>query len=408
MAILEFSTPPTKGPARKKLKMTLATLAIAASLTLSSTLAANISLNDSGNYEFGQGIVLTTVCTGTDSLTVTPTSNYENSSGEFKLSAITFSHVPDSCLGVEFKISIYSTSQLLDLDTGVQIARVNYAGALTESIFKGASGTETFDAEITDASVSGGYGTFTILLTGDPASSINIEKITLESSGLGACDGLSSTCPGVSAYQIHQDYPNLPSGRYWIQNANINNGDPLQIYADMTRDGGGWTLILANGSLANWNGDNALNLNSSTPPADPLNLTANYSIIEFADYIKKSASGFQYRIEATTPGDWGGVWTANQNYSFVSQLNTNTNITLNTKFGNWTYNNSGIEERMPYFTPGAQGIITTSISPDGEWWGTLVARFNSGGWRPAPWVGNSGYPGIGANGYPDIIWYWVR
>ena len=405
MAILEFSSPPSKGPARKKLKVTLATLAIAASLTLSSTLAANISLNDSGNYEFGQGIVLTTVCTGTDSLTVTPTSNYENSSGEFKLSAITFSHVPDSCLGVEFKISIYSTSQLLDLDTGVQIARVNYAGALTESIFKGASGTETFDAEITDASVSGGYGTFTILLTGDPASSINIEKITLESSGLGACDGLSSTCPGVSAYQIHQDYPNLPSGRYWIQNANINNGDPLQIYADMTRDGGGWTLILANSNINGWDGTNAISFNATTPPSNPLNLSSldgHYSIISYADYIKKGPSGFQYRFEATTPGDWGGVWTANQNYSFTSQTNANTDITLNTKFGNWSYDGDGIEKRMPYYTPGAQGIITTSENPDGAWWGTLVARENSGPWSPAPWH----YPGGG--GWPGIIWYWVR
>ena len=402
MAILEFSTPPSKRPARKKFKIALATLAIGTSLTLSTTLAASISLNDSDNYEFGQGIVLTTVCTGTDTLTVTPTSNYENISGEFKLSAITFSHVPDSCLGVQFKISVYSADEMLSLDTNVKIARVNYAGALTESVFKDASGTETFGAEIIDASVSGGYGTFTLLLTGNPSSSIDIEKITLESSGLGACDGLSSACPGISAYQILEDYPNSPSGLYWIQNENINGGDPIQIYADMARNGGGWTLILANGSLAGWNGDNAINLNSSTPPADPFNLTANYSIIEFADFIKKSQSGFQYRIEAKNPGEWGGVWTANQNYLFVSQLNTNTDITLNAKFGNWEYHNDGIEPRMPYYAPGSQGIITTSTHPDSAWWGTLVAQSSGDSWQPAPWH----YPGDG--GWPGIIWYWVR
>jgi hypothetical protein len=400
MAILEFSTPPSNRPERKKLKLAVATLVIGTSLTLSSTLAANISLNDSENYEFGQGIVLTTVCTGTDTLTVTPTSNYENSSGEFKLSAITFSHVPDSCLGVQFKISIYSDNQILNLDTSVQIARVNYAGALTESVFKDATGTETFGAEITNASVSGGYGTFTLLLTGNPSSSINIEKITLESSGLGACDGLSSACPGISAYQILEDYPNSQSGLYWIQNENINGGDPIRIYADMTRDGGGWTLILANSNTNDWNASNASSFNATTPPSTPLDLSSlngHYSIVGFADYIKRSPSGFQYRIEAGTPGEWGGVWTARQNYSFTSQTNANTDITLNTKFGDWDYYDSGIEERMPYFSPQC-GLLTTSTNPAGEWWGTLVSGC---GWAPVPWIANR-LPN------PGIIWYWVR
>ena len=400
MAILAFNTPPSKGPERKKLKVTLATIAIAISLTLGSTLAASINLNNQENYEFGQGIVLTTTCSDGDTLTVTPTSNYENSSGEFKLSAITFSHIPDSCRGVQFKISIYSDNALLDLDTGVQIARVLYSGSSTNTIYKGASGSDTFGAEISSASVAGGYGTFTILLTGNPSASLDIQKITLESSCQGV--GTVESFPGVSGYQIHNCNPGLPSDLYWIQNANINGGVPIRVYVDMERDGGGWTLILANNNLNGWDGTNALNLNSTLPPANPSELSANYSIIGFADYIKKSPSGFQYRIEAATPGDWGGVWTANASYSFTSQTNTNTNITLDTKFGNWSYDGDGIEKRMPYYTPGAQGIITTSENPDGAWWGTLVARENSGPWSPAPWH----YPGGG--GWPGVIWYWVR
>ena len=403
MLILDFSANASGRPPRKKLKIALATLAIGTSLTLSTTLAANIALNNSENYEFGQGIVMTTACTGDDSLTVTPVSDFENYSGEFKLSAITFSHIPESCRGFQFKISIYSDDEILNLDTGVQIARVNYAGALTESIFKGASGTETFGAEITDASVSDGYGTFTILLTGNPSSSINIQKITLESSGLGACDGLSPECPGISAYEILQDYPNSESGLYWIQNENINGGDPIQIYADMERNGGGWTLILANSRSDGWNPSNAISFNATTPPSNPLNLSSlngRYSIVAFADYIKRSPSGFQYRLEAATPGAWGGVWTANENYSFVDQTNANTDVTLNTKFGDWEYSDYGIEMRMPYYAPGAEGLITTSEYPGGgAWWGTLVT---GGGWNPAPWH----EPGGG--GYPGIIWYWVR
>lgn len=398
MVILEFNTPPSNRPAHKKLKIALATMIIGTSLTLSTTLAANISLNNAENYEFGQGIVMTAACTGDDSLTVMPLSNFENSSGEFKLSAITFSHIPPSCLGVQFKVSIYSADQLLNLDTGVQVARVLYSGASTNKVYKGESGTLTFGAEITNASVADEYGTFTISLNGSPSSSLNIQKITLESSCSGV--GTDSAFPGVSGYQIHNCNPDAASGLYWIQNENINDGEAIQIYVDMERDGGGWTLILANSNPNNWTSSNASNFNAITPPGDPLDLTSlngNYSIVVFADYIKRSNTNFQYRIEASSPGAFGGVWTSNQNYSFMSQSNENTDITLNTKFGNWEYYDDGIEERMPYFSSSC-GLLTTSNSPSGSWWGTLVSGC---GWGPVPWIANQ-------NPNPGIIWYWVK
>jgi hypothetical protein len=60
------------------------------------------------------------------------------------------------------------------------------------------------------------------------------------------------------------------------------------------------------------NGTNAILRNQSTPT-----LNGQYSIIAYADFLKKSSSGFQYMIEATK-GRWGGIWTANQAYSFVN------------------------------------------------------------------------------------------
>jgi hypothetical protein len=56
-------------------------------------------------------------------------------------------------------------------------------------------------------------------------------------------DGLSAATAGSSALQIKTDYPNSADGLYWIINSNINGGLPFQIYADMTTDGGGWTLL---------------------------------------------------------------------------------------------------------------------------------------------------------------------
>src|SRR5438094_845651 len=96
-------------------------------------------------------------------------------------------------------------------------------------------------------------------------------------------------------------------------------------------------------------------------------------------------------IDAQSRRSNGGIWTANNNYSFVSTSNGNTNITLNTKFGSWTYSDDGIEARMPWYAPGSQGVITTSNDANSAWWGTLIA---SGNWDPAPWLDN-GVPNPG-------------
>lgn len=241
--------------------------------------------------------------------------------------------------------------------------------------------------------------------------------------------GLYSSDASTSAYQIKQDWPASTDGLYWIQNANINSGNPVQIYADMTTGGGGWTLIMQNNN-ADWNFSNALLRNQTSPPATLADgghpVPSNYSIIGWADYIKRSASGFDYMLEAGVRNQNGGMWTANEAYSFVDQTNTNTenfgtdpvagsngfhqNVTEIAKFGNWNYTTEGIEHRMPWYcndptNPGnsnvPDAIFTTSHNDGGAaWWGTLMAVGAS--FQPAPWH----YPTGLAN--PGIIWYWVR
>jgi hypothetical protein len=211
-------------------------------------------------------------------------------------------------------------------------------------------------------------------------------------------NGLSPATAGDSAYQIKTDYPSSTDDLYWIKNDNINEGKPFQIYADMTTDGGGWTLLMTNSSGGVWVYTDIFKKNFSSP-----SISNNYSIVGYGDYLKRDGAVFQYMLDATSRGRYGGIWSAPSSYSFIKTDNSQINVTLDTKFGTWNYNDQSIEQRMPWMSHDC-ALLTTSNDSAGNWWGTLIS---SCGFSPAPWI--EGDPGPeGNNNSPGIIWYWVR
>jgi len=143
------------------------------------TLASTINLNSGGPREFGLGVTITAPCTGSQELTVTPTSfflNGTNGGGSYYLNSVKVAGIPASCNGKDFSLSFYDSvtgSSALPIFSfwgeNKRVATVyNSAGYFLPGFQS--SGTE----------VSSASGAFTVTFTTRVAIATDITKVTLQ------------------------------------------------------------------------------------------------------------------------------------------------------------------------------------------------------------------------------------
>ncbi|KAJ7386460.1 metalloendopeptidase [Desmophyllum pertusum] len=98
---------------------------------------------------------------------------------------------------------------------------------------------------------------------------------------------------------------------------------PVMAFCDMTRDGGGWTLLVTSHTNS-WASNNVKLRNADSPKLDD-----DYSILQYADSIKDNinvaGSKFEYRLEANSRGRW--VESGRHREDILSQLKTTSKLT---------------------------------------------------------------------------------
>lgn len=99
-------------------------------------------------------------------------------------------------------------------------------------------------------------------------------------------------------------------GVYRLQTGAEENAEYLT-YCDMTRDDGGWTLLVSSKTSGDWILDNLRTRLDTKPPG----LQMDFSILGHGDDIKSiSQDEFEYRLEGGGRGEFGGIWKAPYNY----------------------------------------------------------------------------------------------
>lgn len=234
-------------PIRKLLSLSVATALVAFGFTY----AANINISNSGSSEFGQGILQTVACSGSNALSIKPSVTFVNSSSpNFYLSKITVSNIPSGCYGKDFTLKVFDTSTSVVqnyLGPNSSIANV-YNSAGTFSLNKGSGYT------INTLSNS----SFEINITNPVLLANQSSRFTIESG-----DHVVYTCSTGGVCSIGD---RGPGGGIVVITPNTVGGDGLYYEAADAHIGSGWcdntTTLIGTGTAIGTGRNNTLLMKS--------------------------------------------------------------------------------------------------------------------------------------------------
>ncbi|CAN2224153.1 hypothetical protein MCEMRE196_01332 [Candidatus Nanopelagicaceae bacterium] len=334
---------PRKG---KLKKLSYLALLLTAGFFIQSTLASSISLNSGSPTEFGQGVQLTTACSGSNALTVTPVLSFENgASANFKVSAIKVSGIPDSCQGLDFTLKGFGET------SSASLALFNSSS--TDAVVYNNAGTFKVGAGGYGLTVTSGVREFTVNFVTPVLRSTFLSRITIQSGphsavncALGGTCALGDTGPGggkvfyisVGGFACG---PTLSSTCNYMELAPYpwgGNADPTRTWAQTGYQGsnvgstGGDT---ASATAIGWGYRNTLAIiaqgnNDPTAAAAPLSRSYQPTVngITYTDwflpsqeeatqiYTNKAAAGLTYN---------SGFWTSTQDSASNARYVSNSN-----------------------------------------------------------------------------------